>query len=261
MKRRTPYNDAKAKRTERAYLSAEIAQQRERTLEAIAPSPGECIVDVGCGPGLLSRAIAEAVGPDGMVLGLDLSGPMLGLARARCAGVPQVGLAAADAVRLPVASGVADAVAATQVLLYVERPETAITEMRRILRPGGRVVIVETDWQTAVVTAEDAALTRRMFDGWDRAVPSPRLPQRLLPLLRDAGFDAVRVRAVPVLSTRYDAVGYAGTMLDQCAAAAVSGGRTSEQEARDWRAGIEQRAEAGDFLFCVTRFLFTAECR
>jgi len=186
---------------------------------------------------------------------------MLGLARARCAGIPQIALAAADAVRLPVANGVADAVTATQVLLYVERPETAIAEMRRVLRPGGRAVIVETDWQTAVVTAEDAALTQRMFDGWDRAVPSPRLPQRLMPMLRDAGFDSVRVRAVPVLSTRYDAAGYAATMIAQCAAAAVSAGRASEQEARDWRAGIEHRAEAGDFLFCVNRFLFTGERR
>jgi len=261
VKRRTPYNDAKAKRTERAYLSAEIVQQRERILEALAPSPGEFIVDLGCGPGLLTRAIAEDVGRDGAVLGLDLSGPMLGLARARCTGIPQLTLAAADAARLPVASGVADAVTAIQVLLYVERPQAAIAEMRRILRPGGRVVIVETDWQTAVVTAEDAALTRRMFDGWDRAVASPRLPQRLLPMLGDAGFDSVRVRAVPVLSTRYEAAGYAGSMIAQCAAAAVSAGRTTEQEARDWRAGIEQRAEAGAFLFCVTRFLFTAECR
>jgi len=258
---RNPYNDARARRTEQAYLSAEIAHQRERTLGALAPSPGEIIVDVGCGPGLLTQGLAEAVAPDGAVLGIDLSASMLALARERCAAIPQVALALADATRLSVPSGVADAVTATQVLLYVERPATAIAEIRRVLRTGGRVAIVETDWQTAVVSAEDAALTRSMFDAWDRAVPSPRLPLRLAPLLREAGFTSVRAQAIPVLSTQLESGGYAETMLAQCAASAVSAGLLTEEEAREWRRDIEARSTADAFLFCVNRFLFTAVAR
>lgn len=257
MSRRTPYNDTRARRTERAYLSPEIMQQRERTLQALCPVSGEFVVDVGCGPGLLTQSLAEAVAPDGAVLGLDLSASMLALARERCAPIPHIALARADAIRLPVPSGAADAVTATQVLLYVERPDTAIAEMRRVLRPGGRVAIVETDWQTAVVSAADTALTRRMFDAWDRAVPNPRLPLRLGTLLRDAGFTSVRVEAVPVLATRLESGGYAETMIAQCAASAVSAGLLSEDAARDWRQDIERRDAAGAFLFCVNRFLFT----
>jgi len=255
---RNPYNDARARRTEQAYLSAGIAHQRGRTLGALAPSPGEVVVDVGCGPGLLTRGLAEAVAPNGAVLGLDLSPSMLALARKRCAAIPQVALARADATRLPVPSGAADAVTATQVLLYVQRPDTAIAELRRVLRPRGRVAIVETDWQTAVVSAADAALTRRMFAAWDSAVPSPRLPLRLGPLLRDAGFTSVRVQAIPVLATSLEAGGYAETMITQCAASAVSAGLLSDEEAREWRQDIEARNAADAFLFCVNRFLFTA---
>lgn len=258
MSGRTPYNDARARRTERAYLSPEIRYQRQRTLDALAPAPGECVLDVGCGPGLLTRGLADAVGPDGTVFGFDLSASMLTLARERCAAIPQIVLAQADAARLPVCSGAADGVAAAQVLLYVEQPQTALAEIRRVLRPDGRVAIVETDWQTAVVTARDADLTRRLFGAWDAAVPSPRLPQRLKPLLREAGFGDVRIQAVPVLSTRLDDVGYAATMIAQCAASAVATGAASEDEVGDWREDVECRAEADEFLFCVNRFLFTA---
>jgi SAM-dependent methyltransferase len=258
---RTPYNDTRARRTEQAYLSPEIRYQRQRTLDALVPAPGECVLDVGCGPGLLTRGLADAVGPDGAVLGLDLSPSMLALAHERCAGIPQIALAQADATRLPLRSGAADAVTATQVLLYVEQPEAALAEIRRVLRPGGRVAIVETDWQTAVVTAEDADLTRRLFGAWDKAVPSPRLPQRLQPLLRAAGFGVVRIQAVPVLSTRLDDEGYAATMIAQCAASAVTAGAASGDEVRNWRDDVQRRAEADEFLFCVSRFLFTAEAR
>ncbi len=261
MPARTPYNDTRARRTQRAYLSPEIRYQRQRTLDALAPSDDECVLDVGCGSGLLTRGLAEAVGPDGTVFGLDLSASMLALAHKRCAGIPQITLAQADATRLPVRSGAADAVTATQVLLYVEQPEAALAEIRRVLRPDGRVAIVETDWQTAVVTAEDADLTRRLFGAWDAAVPSPRLPQRLQPLLRAAGFGDVRIHAVPVLSTRLDDEGYAGTMIAQCAASAVATRAASKDEVDHWREDIEQRAGADEFLFCVNRFLFTAEAR
>lgn len=258
MNHRSPYNDARARRTEQAYLSAEIVHQRKCTLAALAPSPGEVVVDVGCGPGLLTKSLAEAVAPNGAVLGLDLSASMLALAGERCAAISHVTLARADATRLPVPSGTVDAVTAAQVLLYVERPDTAIAEMRRVLRPGGRVAIMETDWQTAVVSAADAALTRRMFKAWDSAVPSPRLPLRLGPLLRDAGFTSVRAQAVPVLATRLESGGYAETMIAQCAASAVSAGLLSEDDARAWRQEMEARNAADAFLFCVNRFLFTA---
>jgi ubiquinone/menaquinone biosynthesis C-methylase UbiE len=255
---RSRYNDIRARRTERAYLSPEIERQREQTLQALTPAPGECLLDVGCGPGLLTRDLADAVGPDGFVLGLDLSASMLALAAERCAGIPHIALTQADATSLPVCSGAADAVTATQVLLYVEQPESALAEIRRVLRPGGRVAIVETDWQTAVVTAQDADLTRRLFGAWDAAVASPRLPQRLQPMLREAGFGDVRVHAVPVLSTRLDDEGYAGTMIAQCVASAAATGAASEDELRIWREDVERRAETDEFLFCVNRFLFTA---
>jgi SAM-dependent methyltransferase len=258
---RTHYNDARARRTERAYLSPEIRYQRQHTLDALAPAHGACVLDVGCGPGLLTRGLAAAVGPDGFVLGLDLSPSMLALAHQRCAGIPQIALTQADATRLPVRSGAADAVAAAQVLLYVEQPQAALAEIRRVLRPDGRVAIVETDWQTAAMTAQDADLTRRLFGAWDAAVPSPRLPQRLQPLLRQSGFGDIRIHAVPVLSTRLDDEGYAATMIAQCATSAVATGAASEDEVGHWQEDIERRAEADEFLFCVNRFLFTAEAR
>lgn len=178
------YDDTESRHTERIYQSPEIARQRLRTLEILAPAKGEHIMDIGCGPGLLAYDLALEVGGSGRVTGVDNSPSMLELARARCASLPQVDLIEGDAVDLPSEDAAVDGVTCTQVLLYVEQVDKAIAAMYRVLKPGGRAVIVETDWRSAVINSVDSALTERMIAAWDRAVPSPNLPARLGSLLR-----------------------------------------------------------------------------
>ena len=161
------YDEAESKRTEHAYLSPEIVRQRQRTLELLAARPGEHIVDVGCGPGLLTGELAAAVGPAGRVTGIDASTAMLGLARQRCGDLANVRLREGDAAELELEDGSADAVCCTQVLLYVPDHRRAIAEMFRVLKPGGRVLVLETDWRSAVLHSRDEALTEKIIDaGW-----------------------------------------------------------------------------------------------
>ena len=79
------FDEKMAKTLERDYQTPEIVEQRRRTLAALALSPGERVLDAGCGPGLLTVAMADAVGADGHVIGIDMSADMLALADARCA--------------------------------------------------------------------------------------------------------------------------------------------------------------------------------
>ncbi len=99
---------------------------------------GETITDIGCGNGMYLAGLA-AGGHRGPVIGVDLSPGMLAAAR-RAA--PLAGLACGDATALPVRTGAADVSLAMHMLYHVPEPERAVAELRRVTRPGGRVVVV-----------------------------------------------------------------------------------------------------------------------
>ncbi|TFH46586.1 MAG: methyltransferase domain-containing protein [Lysobacterales bacterium] len=252
------YDEKESRKTERSYLAPEVVRQRMRTLEALSARAGERIVDVGCGPGLLVRDLAVEVGPEGRVIGVDSSLPMLELAERRCADLPQAEFIEGNAEILPGDNATFDAATCTQVLLYIANIDKALEEIHRVLKPGGRIAIIETDWRGAVLNTTDAALTGKMFAAWDQTVPSPNLPVRLGPLLRQHGFTAVRVEAIPILSTSYLAEGWSVVMLNQFARLARESGMVSEAECQKWLDELERSSKEDAYFFCVNRFLFSA---
>jgi hypothetical protein len=149
-------------------------------------------------------------------------------------------------------------VCCTQVLLYVADYEKAIAEMHRVLKPGGRVFVLETDWRSTVLHSSDEALSEKIIEAWDKAVPSPRLPARLGRVLRQAGFGAVEVNAIPNISTSCEQGGFSMSMLEQCADVACEQGTISLAQRAEWLAGLTQLGEDDEYFFCVNRFLFSA---
>ncbi|HYW25959.1 MAG TPA: methyltransferase domain-containing protein [Terriglobales bacterium] len=112
------------------------ALARTRLVELLAPGPGERVLDLGCGPGILTLPLARAVGPAGLALGVDLAAGMLDLLRA--AAPPHVAVALMDMEDLGVRDGVFDAVAAGHSLQFCPDLGRALGEARRVLIPGGR---------------------------------------------------------------------------------------------------------------------------
>ncbi len=252
------YNEEESKRTEQAYLSPEIVRQRTRTIEVINPQRGEQIVDFGCGPGLLVHELAAAVGDAGRIVGADSSAPMIELAEKRCSQFSNVAFVECDATDLDIDDASADVVTCIQVLLYIADVDKALTEMHRVLKPGGRAIIMETDWRSAVLNSNDEVLTEKIIEAWDKAVPSPRLPARLGSLLRGAGFTSVHAEAFPLLSTDCTPGGYSMAMMTQCAEAACDQGIITKPESQDWLEELARLGAEDAYFFCVNRFLFSA---
>ncbi len=114
---------------------------RRRAIASLALNGGETVVDVCTGTADL--AIAAASGGAGRVLGVDFAGEMLRLGAAKLGPGSRVSLARGDATCLPVRADAADAATVAFGVRNVERPERALAEMFRVLRPGGRVAILE----------------------------------------------------------------------------------------------------------------------
>jgi ubiquinone/menaquinone biosynthesis C-methylase UbiE len=252
------YDQKAAARIDRSYLTPEIVNQRLCTLSGLALARGESVLDAGCGTGLLLEQEALAVGTEGRAEGIDSSNDMLDLARQRCADLPQVQLQQGSVEKLPFDDASFDALSTTQCLLYVADLDSALQEFRRVLKPGGRIAVLETEWSGAIMNSHDQSLTQRIFDAWDLGQTNPHLPMRLRPLLGALGFGALRVEAIPVLNASYCENSFSATMLSNYARNAQKHDRISATEAENWLSGIEDLIQQDAYFFCVNRFLFTA---
>jgi len=250
------FGDEGARRLQRVYSTPDVVGQRDRVLALLRPSPGERVLDVGSGPGFLLRSIADAVGPGGTVRGVDPSPAMNAVAAAHCADHAQVGIDEGGAESLPYPDGSFDAVVSTQVYEYVADVAGALAEARRVLRPGGRVVVLDTDWDSVVWHAADRALHQRVMAAWEEHLAEPRLPRVLPGLLERAGFRVVERVLIPLFNAAYDENTYSAGTIDVIGDF-VSGrqGLTEEDVAR-W--GDDLRSRGTDYLFSVNRYCFVA---
>lgn len=251
-------SDAQARRIEALYLTPDIVRQREVTLAKLAPAPGERILDVGCGPGLLVEAIAAAVGANGQAHGVDVSASMVKHAQARCSRFSWVEIHPADATALDFDDASLDAVVCTQVLEYLPAFERALEEFRRVLRPGGRVLLIDTDWESCVWASGDDALMRRMLEAWNRHCAQPTLPRVLGPKLARMNFHIETIESVSIVNTLFDADNYSGGMMPLIAEFAVRHGGVEEFDARAWLDDLTERRARGESFFSLDRHLFLA---
>jgi ubiquinone/menaquinone biosynthesis C-methylase UbiE len=179
---------------------AQLAPAQDALLYAAAIAPGERVIDVACGTGLVSLAAARAVGSRGRVLGVDLSEQMVAAARDRAAATAHTQFMRMDGEALDaVPSAGFDVALCALGLMYLPSPERALREMARVLRPGGRIALAvwgeraHCGWAPvfSIVEAEVASEVCPLFF---------RLGQRdmLARCCAAAGFEAVAQRRIAV---------------------------------------------------------------
>ena len=248
----------RARALEAIYLTPDVVAQREAVLAALDPLPGERVLDLGCGPGLLAAAIAKRVGARGAVHGVDVSADMLALAAAReqPEGAAAVELSQQDVTALDMPDGSFDAAVCTQVYEYVDDMPAALAEVRRVLRPGRRPGRARHG-----LGLDRVALVGRRAHGagpdrLGRAPRAPRPPPRGCPsCCARPGSRSSEVQVVPLLNVGDDPETYSAGMRGLIAEF-VTGHGVGEDEAAAWMEDLETLGDRS--FFSLNRYLFTA---
>ena len=246
-----------ARKLDSVYASPDIVAQRGATLQCLAVSPGEAVIDIGCGPGFLSLDIAAAVGSTGRVLGIDISEDILRLAGEKN-GCSWVTFRRGDATTIEVPDANFDAVVCVQVLEYIVDVDRALAEMIRVLKPGGRALIIDTDWDGVVWYSDNADRMARVLDAWASHCPHPGLPRTLAPRLSAVGFDVGAVTGYPIINTHGDEESYSHGLMDLIVDFVGKQGSVDRGELMDWAAEQETIAAESRYFFSTLRCLFRA---
>jgi ubiquinone/menaquinone biosynthesis C-methylase UbiE len=252
------FDQEATKRLLAVYMTPDVVAQRAQFLRALQPRSGERVLDVGSGPGFLAAAIAESTGPSGAVCGVDISQPLLAAAGAHCAGQPWIEFREADATKLPFADATFDAVISTQVLEYVRDVDAALAEIRRVVRSDGRVVIVDTDWDSIVWYSPNRERMSRILLAWEDHAADPCLPRSMANRLVRAGFRVESQQIVPLFNPYFETNTYSNRMIDVIAAFVSGRNGISRKEADSWAQELRSSGRRGEYFFSLNRYVFVA---
>jgi SAM-dependent methyltransferase len=186
----------------REALELQLAPLGRRALAALAPRPGENVLDVGCGGGDTALDLARSVAPDGTVVGVDLSAAVLAFARRTAKGRARVRFVEGDAQLFPFEPASFDAAFFRFGVMFFADPIAAFVNIRRSLTPGGRLAFV--CWRALEENALDSVPLRAASPhlppqpAHDPDAPGPFAfanPDRVRGILESAGFGEIEITA------------------------------------------------------------------
>ena len=229
-----------------------IQRLRAAATELLGARLGSRLVDVGCGTGDVVRALAGRVGPTGSVLGIDPSETMLTEARRRADSTTPVEFRLGEITDLELDDACCDGVLCERVVQHLASPHAAMAELVRITRPGGRIVVIDTDWGLHAINGADPTLTAKIVDSWCRNAANGLAGRQLTALFADAGLDDPTIVAETMTSTDPQRPSF--PPFTTMASTASGAGVVSAAEAETWRDQLAAAARRGHFFWALTMF-------
>ena len=232
-------------------IEAATAYKR-RSIELLRLEPGMRALDVGCGTGDESRAMAEIVGQQGEVLGIDFSAAMVAESRTRHAALaPRLAFEVGDVHALTLPDAHYDVARADRMFQHLASPSQALAELVRVVRPGGRVAVSDPDWGTYVIDAPPTPAVRRYHEFAQAQARNPWIGRQLYGLFRAAGLADVEVSAHVAFFLDYGVLEKMGN-LDAGFLSAVAAGQLTEAEVAEVKRELLARQASRRFLGMLT---------
>jgi ubiquinone/menaquinone biosynthesis C-methylase UbiE len=230
----------------------DIRTAKALMLERLRLRCGDRVLDAGCGTGADVVELAGLVGPAGRVVGVDISDVMIATATRRAAGL---GVAAdfevGDAQQLRFDDGTFDACRCERLLMHVPDARQALAELVRVVRPGGRIVVFDFDWDTVVVDSHHRDLTARILRSFSAGLRHDWVGRQLRRWLAESGVVELDVVPHPVVIDRPFAELLWGGHLTRVQQA----GTLTADEVATWWNDLSRADEERLFLAGLTAFI------
>ncbi len=230
------------------YLPQSMAL-RQRSYDLMNIQAQNSVADIGCGTGC---AVAELSSRSAVSTGIDISEKMISIAHQR---FPSHHFQIAPAEHLPFANNSLDAYRAERLYQHLLNPAIALSEAQRVLRPGGRIVLIDLDYDMWVVDSDDEAQTRIMMRALADSIASHWIGRRYRNLLLDGGFSEVNIEVQTLIYTDYAQV---APILPSIANAGVATGAVTAAQVQVWLAEQVQRGQANRFFLALPLFVASA---
>jgi ubiquinone/menaquinone biosynthesis C-methylase UbiE len=230
-----------------------IQRVRETARTAMDVQGGQHVLDAGCGAGEEARALARVVGPGGQVTAIDLSSAVVAAAARRDHG-SGVRYAVGDITALDFPDATFDSVRSERVLQHVAEPDAAIAELARVTVPGGRVCLIDTDWESFLVDGMPEDIFGELLQlGREKGLFRPSGRQLRGRLVR-AGLKEVTAEPVSIPVTDRAT---AEPLIPLFNPEAMQLGGTPSELAGPWLTAFEAALARGDFLAVLTIWVAT----
>jgi SAM-dependent methyltransferase len=230
--------------------------EMEPLLAPAAIAAGERVLDYGCGPGQLTVEVARRVAPGGHVHALDINADFVARTAARAAGEgvgPQITASRFDGAMLPFDDASLDLALSKSVLEYVDDPAAVLAEFHRVLKPGGRAHVIDSDWLMMALEPVGAERLQRLFEAARFAWRTPDIGRRLPGLFLAAGFRDVKVSVLASPDRSGRRLPIAINMTDY----AREFGRMPAAQIDAIVAETEAAVASGDYLLILPQFVVT----
>jgi SAM-dependent methyltransferase len=225
---------------------------------AVGLGRGDVVLDLGSGLGADAHGMARLVGRRGRVIGVDFSEHLVREAVARAPRQPAAVFVIGDAHRLPFRANAFDACTTERVLQHLDEPATAVAEVARVLRGGGRVVMSEPDLGTITVDSEDIETTAAIDHHRAARRGIPYAGRGLARLAADNGLEELALETDVGIVRSFDTAAR-GLGLELSARSAAAAGVINDVSADRWIADLRQRDSDGRFLVAWMHFICVAQ--
>jgi SAM-dependent methyltransferase len=201
-----------------------VQQSKEQLIQQLRPQKGETILEIGCGLGLDTCKLASLVGPSGLVVGIDKSSTMMREAKKNTRRFHHnVSLLLEDVHKLHLPDNTFDGCMAASTFLHLRNPLRALSEISRVLKSGGRIALLEPDWDTVVITAGPPHVGRTVRRILRHSVRHSGIAHQLPILFRRIGLDILNIQAGTLLLHDFDFANVVWRLNDNIARARETG--------------------------------------